>query len=458
MDFLTELRGRVDAVTSFSRLDAEAASALRDDDVVGVLQAAAELVRAGQTLQALVAVVAAARSRREAGHDGLAQSRGHRNTVEMVQELSGGSKADAARQVRLGQVLLEGLPGSAAPDAEADVPVATWHDPLDRALLDGAITAPQSDAILRGLGVPPEDGAEVWRVACEQLLREVPHRTVEELRLAAQCVRDELDPEGAEERFLARFERRAFRMWTDADGVQRASLVCDDEGGAFLRAVIDAAMRPRRGGPRFVDSAERERAKALVDDPRSNDQLAYDMMMDVLRAGAVADAEKVFGTRQPGVRVVVVKDAPVGHTEDGGHPLPAPAIEQAICTTGVLEVTVDSCGNPLDVGREQRLFTPKQRIALAVRDGGCMWPGCATVASYCEAHHIDEWAAHGGRTDVGRGVLLCRFHHMNLHHRRHRITRTGAGAFMLHPPDGPPVELRPNSPRRWMWNPPPRAA
>lgn len=459
MDFLTELRDRIDAVTASGVPDAAAVSALPDDAVVALMRAGADLVRFGQGLQAVAAGVAASRSKPADGHGGLAQSRGHRSAVAMVQDVSGGSKADAARQVRIGQALLEAIPSSPSDAAaEADEPVATWHDPLDRSLLDGTISAAQMDAILRGLGVPPEGGEEVWRIAVEQLLLEVPHRTVEDLRVAARGVRDELDPEGAQRRFLARFERRMFRMWTDEDGVHHGKIVFDDEGAAAVRSMIDAAMRPRRGGPRFVDAAERERVKALVDDPRTNDQLAYDVFLDVLRAGAVADAEKVFGTRQPGVRVVIVTDAPTGRTEDGGHPLPAPAVEQQICATGYREVTVDPAGNPLDVGREQRLFTAKQRIALAVRDGGCVWPGCSMPASYCEAHHIDEWKAHGGRTDIARGVLLCRFHHMNLHHRAHRITRDGPGPFVLHPPDAPPVELRSRAPLRWLWNPPPRAA
>ena len=51
----------------------------------------------------------------------------------------------------------------------------------------------------------------------------------------------------------------------------------------------------------------------------------------------------------------------------------AAAVEQAICGAGAVPVTVDSCGNPLDVGREQRLFTARQRIALAVRDGAARY-------------------------------------------------------------------------------------
>ncbi|GAB3281596.1 hypothetical protein GCM10027426_20520 [Microbacterium lacusdiani] len=83
-----------------------------------------------------------------------------------------------------------------------------------------------------------------------------------------------------------------------------------------------------------------------------------------------------------------------------------------------------------------------------------MWRGCGMPASYCEAHHIDEWAAHEGRTDIDRGILLCRFHHMNLHHHGHRITRDRGGPFVLHPPGEEPVPLHSRSPLRWMWDPP----
>jgi len=122
-------------------------------------------------------------------------------------------------------------------------------------------------------------------------------------------------------------------------------------------------------------------------------------------------------------------------------------------------VTADACGNPLDVGREARLFTPRQRIALAIRDGGCMWRGCERPPSYCEAHHIDEWNRDRGRTDIDRGILLCRFHHMNLHHSGWRITREGKGDFALHHPDGTAIVLRRRAALGYAWSdidPPPK--
>ncbi|KQZ07908.1 hypothetical protein ASD19_11815 [Microbacterium sp. Root53] len=449
MTFLDDFQAHVDAIATLVPSDVAQVAAMSDDDALRFMDLSAALRKHGDRFSVIAAGVVASRSSRDAGHGGLAQGRGHRNAVALVQEVAGTSRGEAARQVRLGQSLLETAQTEGPDVADApDVPVAVpWHAPLDRALLDGALTSAQMDAITRGLGAPPEGAEEAWRLAAEQLVTAVSEYTVEDLAATARAVRDRLDPEGAEERFLARYEARGFRMWTDAHGGKHARLDFDDEGAAWVQSLIAAGLRPRLGGPRFVDSEEAAKAQSLVEDPRSNEQLQYDLLMDALRAGALADAEQVFGARQPGVRLVSVledsKPGP-GHTEDGGHSLPAPAIEQAICNTGYTPVTVDACGNPLDVGREQRLFTPKQRIALAVRDGGCMWHGCGMPASYCEAHH-------------DRGILLCRFHHMNLHHHGHRITRERGGPFVLHPPGGEPVPLHSRSPLRWMWDPPPRA-
>ncbi len=101
----------------------------------------------------------------------------------------------------------------------------------------------------------------------------------------------------------------------------------------------------------------------------------------------------------------------------------ASTAERHVCSVGTVPIHFDSAGQVLNVGREHRLYTPRQRIGLAARDGGCLWPGCDRPPSWCEAHHIDEWHAHDGRTDLADGVLLCRFHHLMVHDQGWRITR-----------------------------------
>ncbi|MEJ1922532.1 HNH endonuclease signature motif containing protein [Microbacterium sp. KHB019] len=448
MTFAAEITDRATALVAVLGADVESqdvaarAALLSDADAVLVAEAAAALMRCAELAQVAAVGVIATRSTRDAGQSGLAQSRGHRTALSLVQELTGAGKADAARKVRVGESLLS-VPEPVAKGSAAPL-VPAWDAALSVALSAQTITAMQSDAIRQGLGEPvvveddpaasADSAAETWALAAEHLIAEAAKVSLDELRQTARSVRDRLDPEGAKRRFLERYERRSFRLWMDADGNRRGSILFDDEGWLQAQTLRDNAMRPRRGGPRFVDSAERERAADLTADERTNDQLTYDLLFDVVRTGTLADAETVFGTRQAGVRLVRVVDEPMAHAEDGLTTLPGAVADQHVCDSGYVPVTVDGGGNPLDVGREQRLFTSRQRIGLAVRDGGCMWRGCDRTASYCEAHHIDEWSADCGRTDIDRGILLCRFHHMNLHHHGWRITRNGKDDFVLHPP------------------------
>lgn len=583
MAFFSELTQHLDVLRGALGGDVEAVGLpitldqLADDAIVAVLAAATGLVRAGEKVRIAASGVAAARSTRDAGHEGLSQRRGHRSPTSLIQEITGATRAEAAKHVRLGESLRtaaglggvgaddEGMtdastPGDAAPTPVS--PVEPWHAPLGRALLDGTIGSAQHDAILRGLGEPPvahlanatgvteaaaaDAVCEAWSVAAEQLIAEAQVRTVEELARTARTVRDQLDPEGAQRRFDERFQGRAFRVWRDGEGIQRGSIVFEDYGGAWTRTILDSALRPRRGGPRFVDPDEKAKGDELSADPRTDAQLAYDLLLDVLRAGALAEPAAVFGTRQAGVRVLVTRPAydgdrldrggrdsggpgvdrgggdsgapggpggggnsgdpgdrgdrgdrgggdsgdrgnrgdrgggdpgsprgdrldrggggtgapGVGLTEDDQTVLPVWLIRQQICDSGTVACTLDSSGNPLDLGREQRLFTPKQRIALAARDGGCRWRGCDRPASYCEAHHIDAYSQ-GGRTDIDRGILLCRWHHMELHHGGWRITREGHQDFVLHPPPGrgDAIALPPRLALRYAWadlDPPPK--
>lgn len=491
---------------------------MSDAEIVSILEETSDASQRIDQIALVASGIIANRSKRHAGHRGLAQSRGHASATSLVQRLTGSTKAEASRQLRVGEQLVadgqdaadgtaEGVgaaggnaggldaggadagedasldgdanPGGMGSTTASSALARDWRAPLRKALGDGRLTPAQFDAIDGGLGEPPraperpagagesigdddETGRErdaefvaAWRQAAEQLVDEARERTVEELRAAARSIRDLLDPEGARQRFLARFEKRAFRTWIDRDGQRRASVAFDDEGGAFYDSVIAAALRPRRGGPRFVDPDEQQAAQELIDDPRTNDQLAYDLFIDLIRAGALADSASVMGARQAGVRLVrkVAGDgrpAPVALTEDGLAALPGESAEQRACDSGTVQITIDERGKPLDVGRERRLFTSRQRIALAARDGGCRWPGCDRPASYCEAHHMDAWAD-GGRTDVERGILLCRFHHMNLHHHDWSIRSGPDGEPVLVDPGGRVHRLRERAVLRYAW-------
>jgi HNH endonuclease len=88
---------------------------------------------------------------------------------------------------------------------------------------------------------------------------------------------------------------------------------------------------------------------------------------------------------------------------------------------------------PLDVGRTSRVVTPAQRQALAVRDGGCVFPGCSRPLVWCEAHHVWHWLD-GGPTDLANLVLLCRAHHRAVHEGGWHLARGPDGEVTATPP------------------------
>jgi hypothetical protein len=87
---------------------------------------------------------------------------------------------------------------------------------------------------------------------------------------------------------------------------------------------------------------------------------------------------------------------------------------------------------PLEVGRTTRVVHPAQRSALAVRDGGCVFPGCDRPLTWRDAHHLWHWVD-GGPTDLDNLALLCRAHHRTVHEEGWQLTRGPDGRFTATP-------------------------
>lgn len=83
-------------------------------------------------------------------------------------------------------------------------------------------------------------------------------------------------------------------------------------------------------------------------------------------------------------------------------------------------------GEILNFGRNRRLASPLQHLALAVRDGGyCTQPGCSIPWNQCDADHIQAWERRGP-TDLINLRHMC----TNLHHpHRHETEREGEPSF-----------------------------
>ena len=140
LDVLRSVLGDSDSTPLSARL-----ATLDDAAVLVVLEASTKLIRLAQGVQLAASGVASRRSERAAGHSGLAQSRGHRGAVSLVQEITGASRAEAARTVRVGESLLLTSVPDAPPAAQGEIDAAptppAWHAVIDEAVrlygLDG---------------------------------------------------------------------------------------------------------------------------------------------------------------------------------------------------------------------------------------------------------------------------------------------------------------------------------
>ncbi len=89
--------------------------------------------------------------------------------------------------------------------------------------------------------------------------------------------------------------------------------------------------------------------------------------------------------------------------------------------TPFLITTVGPNTDVLDVGRTQRLATPRQAKAISLRQQGvCAAPGCRHPIAH--NHHLTWWS-NGGRTDLDNLTGLCRKCHTLVHTGRLQLTR-----------------------------------
>ncbi|MFC0681058.1 DUF222 domain-containing protein [Lysobacter korlensis] len=468
------LESVADIESAASRLPAtrSAVESLSDEGLMDLQRRLAGIDRHTAAAAAVVAAEIAFRSRPDLGYAGLAQRTGARTPESLVQRLTGSTGREAATLVRVGIVMHEaellpsapaeapdgGTPeiggspragGAAAPLDQApwDGTGTAWLTPVGRAVASGALPVDAADAIRLGLGLPNEI-VTVGRLtgAAQTLVHEALTLNADQLLKRARALRDEIDEAGVAERECRRHEQRSLRVFKRHDGMIRVDgLLAPESGGAEVLAAFEAVTAPRRGGPRFVDKADQQRAKRILDDPRTVEQQQADALVELIRLGVAADPGKIVGSRKPAVRVLVTaedlqKGAGIGRLEGHSDAVSIGTVERNVCTAGIVPIQFDDDGQCLNVGREQRLFTERQRVALAARDGGCRVAGCDRPPSWCEAHHLEEWDRDGGRTDVADGILLCRHHHMLIHNNHWRMRRDGTAYFLIPPRERDPEQ------------------
>ena len=431
--------------------DVHDAAGFRDATLIAALQELAAAKRGIEARTATLTAELARRSDRARGQDGLSARLGAPTVEAAVQTLTGATRAEAK-----------------ALTAVAAVEESPWLESVGSSVADGELSVSAAAAIVTGLGTPTADvSAADLQDAATALVESATtgrHRTPEETARAARRAREELEREHITDLEEHRRNQRSL-TWTQLPGgMTRMIAMLDPESAAIITTALDTALSPRRGGPTFVDPVEQARAKSQQADPRSTEQLAVDTLVDIVvlatrAAGATGpELAKIFGVNSPAVRVHVTAETlttgiGAGWIEGQDAGISAHTAARYVCTSGVLPVLFDGNAS-IDVGKNHRLHSTRQRIALAAQWGGCAWRGCRKPPSMCEIHHMDKF--NGCNTTLDNGIPLCRFHHMQVHNSGWRITldrgRDGDSPprYWLTPPaDNPhhlePIELHPRT-------------
>jgi Domain of unknown function (DUF222) len=441
---------------------------LGDDELIKSTLLIEDLSRQLDALKAVHAAELAWRSRRELGAAGLAAKNGHIHGHAFLKQLTRVSYREASSRIRVGEAIQRAERGPVGDTV--DEATTMPFDSIGLAVSRGELAVESADRVLRTLEpVADRVDAGLLGSGVDSLAQEGRTNDADQLTELARSLRDRLDRPGVHEREEQLRSRRALRKGPVVDGIRRMILTLDPESDAIVSGAIDAALSPRLGGPRFVEAADRERAERLIEDARTNDQLALDALVELVRIGVDNDKGEVLGSQKPAVRVTISLDdllkaeqeqrtgaaasdrAGVAWLEGSSEPVSAATARRYLCDRGALPIVLSGVSEPLDLGRTRRLFSGPQRTALALRDGGCRWPGCDRPPSWCEAHHITPFSV-GGKTDLADGILLCRAHHMLLHNNGWQITRDGS-CFSVSPPRSDeqhavPREMPSKSPHR----------
>ncbi|WP_338091282.1 HNH endonuclease signature motif containing protein [Planosporangium flavigriseum] len=349
---------------------------------------------------------------REVDGRAVAAGQGAPNTAAWLRDRYRVKKETALRLVRLAAAL------------ERDLPVTA------DALADGDINVEQVDEIAKAVAVLP---AEHRAAAEKRLVDDAATFGPQQLKILGNRILEVVAPDEAEARAreaMERAEERAFLgrdlRLSEVPGENRVRLSgwLDRESAAQVRAAIDplSAPRPSAGEP----------------DVRTPGQRRVDALVEVCRIALACGELPANGGDRPQVVVTVGIDTlrqQVGAaTLDDGSSLSAAAARRLACDAALLPAVLGSAGQVLDVGREQRLIKGPLRRALVLRDRGCAFPGCDRPPRWTDGHHIVHWAD-GGTTSLDNAVLLCGYHHRQVHHSPWQIR--------INPADGLPEFIPP---------------
>jgi hypothetical protein len=357
---------------------------------------------------------------------------------------------------------------------------ALFRGPLPgtaEALVGGVISPAHARVLAQGTRqVPHQVAAQAEPVLLEAARRLDPPV----LRQAVGYLLEVADPDGAEAARERRHARRGLWLSPTWDGMVAVAGLLEAEAGQIVRAALEPLARPseaddtREGGQRTADAlcelarrsleegrlpragGVRPHLLVTVDlnsllgrpggpggdlgwagplDPHGCRRLACDAAVTrvVVSRHHLHDQHPEGGSAGPDEAITQDPGADPGLATDADPSDPAGLQQQLWAAASLLPPTLGGAPTqPLEVGRATRVIQPAQRAALAVRDRGCVFPGCDRPLAWCDAHHLWHWID-GGPTDLGNLAMVCRAHHRAVHEGGWRLIRGPDGRFTASP-------------------------
>ncbi|MFD7076799.1 DUF222 domain-containing protein [Nocardioides sp. NPDC059952] len=295
------------------------------------------------------------------------------------------------------------------------------YDLVAAGLAEGVVSLDKARVITRALDkvhADPVASAEDLALAEKLLVDYATQLTANELRIVGRKILTEVDParfEDAEAKALLAEEERAhqktaLRIWDNHDGTVGFDGVLPTSIGMRFKRLVEAYAQPRK--QQLVT-----KGAALPPWERLMGQ-GFSRLLETIDPAALPR----HGGDATTVNVVISLDdlrkdlgtATLGYDETNGATISAAEARRMACNATIIPWVLGGDGEVLDVGRASRFFQPIQRKALRLQQKCCQAEGCDMPPEWCDAHHLDPWAA-GGRTDLKDGVLLCPHHHRLAH-------------------------------------------
>ncbi|HEY8590581.1 MAG TPA: DUF222 domain-containing protein [Naasia sp.] len=309
--------------------------------------------------------------------------------------------------------------------------------PAVAAALDaGTLNLEAARVILHALDtIAPRASDEAMAGVEEDLIRIAQAHPHSDLVQFCRRVPDVFDPDGAAPREEELRALAGARRIQRPNGMGRYILDADPESDGFLRAAMDAFTSPRRQVV-FI-SADDPALDPDLEDTRTLVQRQLDAFVSMAKQSLKTDEGDTSGTA---VTMLVTIDSEALQSGVGaatiagiGTPISAATARRLACDARILPVVLGGNSQPLDLGQSRRLFSEAQRLAMAVRDGGCRWPGCCEPPSRAEGAHVRPFSLEGP-TDLQNGILFCRYHRRRYDNDGWSIVRIGGERHLVPPP------------------------